>query len=134
MDSGQQKIVFFDGDCNLCNGSVDFLMRKDQKRKLKFASLQGETAKNFLSGEDIKNLGSVLFFSNGKLYKKSTAALKIGKELGGLYKFLSKIFSLVPNFIRDAVYSLIAKNRYKLFGKRDSCRTPSQEERDVFLP
>jgi predicted DCC family thiol-disulfide oxidoreductase YuxK len=124
------EIVFFDGVCNLCNAFVDFLMRK--KTSLKFASLQGKTAKELLPPDFTTAFPSVVYYSWGKLETESTAAIRILSKLGGPYKLL-KVFLIVPPFIRDSVYRFIANHRYAWFGKRETCRLPTPEERAQFL-
>lgn len=128
-----EKIVFFDGVCNLCNSSVDFIVRNDKNHSLKIASLQGETAKKLLSKDQIKNLDSLVFWSEGEVYERSTGALKIASFLKFPWNLLS-LFLVLPSFFRDFFYKLIAKNRYKLFGKKKSCRLPTPSEKAVFLP
>jgi len=128
-----EKIVFFDGVCNLCNSAVDIIVSNDTKGSLKIASLQGETAKRYLDPSAIKNLNSLIFYENGKLYEKSTGALKIARYMDFPWKILS-LFIIIPCFVRDPVYSLIAQNRYRLFGQKDSCRLPTNEEKQHFLP
>ncbi len=127
------KIIFFDGYCSLCNGLIDFLMKIDRHHTLKFASLQGETAKSFqINASDKEDPDTVIYLREGIRYEKSSAILKIFSDLGGLWK-CTKIFWLVPKFCRDHVYSFIAKNRYKLFGKKDTCRLQTKKEQERFL-
>lgn len=128
-----EKIVFFDGVCNLCNSAVDFIVRNDKNHILKIASLQGETAKKYLSQEQITNLDSLVYFSDGEVYERSTGALKISGFLGFPWS-LFKVFLILPSFLRDPVYNFIAKHRYKMFGKKESCRLPGPSEKEVFLP
>ena len=126
-----KPIIFFDGVCGLCNKFVDFLIVRDKKQTFLFAPLQGLTAKQSLP--TIADMESVLLLDpSGSLCDKSTAAIKILIRLGGIWK-LAGIFFVVPKFIRDPVYSVIAKNRYKIFGKKESCRLPTPEERSRFL-
>jgi predicted DCC family thiol-disulfide oxidoreductase YuxK len=96
--------------------------------------LQSDFAKVFLKkhGVDANDLDTVIFYSNNRIYTRSSAILEIAKHLGGIYKILP-VFSIVPPFLRDAVYKLIAKNRYKFFGKKESCRIPTAEERSYFI-
>ena len=124
-----KNIVFFDGVCNLCNFSVDLIIRLDKKKIFHFTSLQGNTAKQY----DFKNLYSVIYVNKkGHIYDRSDAIIHIGAELFWFGK-IAFIFKICPKFIRDFFYNLIAKNRYRLFGKRDTCRMSSSEERDRFL-
>lgn len=133
-DMKNKNIILFDGVCNLCNSSVDFIIRRDKKGVFKFASLQSELGQailqeNHLPADDFQ---SVLLVQNGKIYQKSTAALMIARQLSGLW-FLMYGFVIVPAFLRNWIYNLIAQNRYKLFGKKESCRMPTPEERGRFL-
>lgn len=132
MNNYGTRIVFFDGICNLCNLSVDFLIRKDTKNIFKFAPLQGETALNFLPKNIQEQLDSVVFYKDGRVYSHSDAAIQILIELGGLYS-LARIFLIFPRFFRNAIYSAIAKRRYKWFGKKETCRLPTVEEQARFL-
>lgn len=129
----EQYIVYFDGVCGLCNRFVDFLIRKDTKHRLLFAPLQGETAAKNLGVDPNQEFDSVIFSEGGKLRYKSSAALRIMSTMGGAWK-LMRIFLIIPGFIRNFVYDIIANNRYKLFGKKESCRIPTKEERQRFLP
>ena len=128
-----ERIVFFDGVCNLCNEAVDQIVRYTDSDDLKVAPLQGTTARRFLNSEQIKNLESIIYYDSGKLLDKSSAALEISKFMRFPWKILY-IFIIIPKFIRDPIYMLIAKNRYRLFGKKDSCRLPTASEKKHFLP
>ena len=127
-------IVFFDGVCNLCNASVAFIIKRDKKKMLRFASLQSDFARVQLPHElTTQNaISSIILLVEGKVYKKSTAALRITKYLRGLWP-VAYIFVIVPRFIRDGVYNFIAKNRYKWFGKRQECLIPSPDLADRFI-
>lgn len=133
LDLKNQNLVFFDGVCHLCNGFVDALITRDRQRKLRFAPLQGDTATLILSSEDRLKLDSVVYFTQGQVFYRSTAVLKILSELGGLYR-LSAVAFVIPSFLRDWAYNVIAKNRYSWFGERDFCRLPQADERDYLLP
>jgi predicted DCC family thiol-disulfide oxidoreductase YuxK len=128
-----KKIIYFDGVCNLCNGFVQFAINHDHKNVLLFASLQSKAgidmAKHFQLSKDIT---TVIFVNNGIVYKKSTAALHIAKYLDGAWP-LAFAFLIVPNFIRDVVYNIIAKNRYRWFGKKDECMVPTSALKNRFL-
>ena len=112
------NIVLFDGICNLCNASVRFISKHDKNSKIQFASLQSEMAKELLSkmAIDTKKIDSIIFISDEKIFFKSNAAIEIAKMLDGFPNYL-KYFQFIPRPIRDIVYDLIAKNRYRLFGK-----------------
>jgi predicted DCC family thiol-disulfide oxidoreductase YuxK len=125
-------IIFFDGVCNLCNGFVDFLIRRDTQKKLSFASLQGETARENLPSEKIKSLSSVILWDNGVIYEESAAVLRVFFYLGGCWK-LFLIFHVVPQALRDFVYRWVAKNRYHWFGQKETCRLPTDQEKSRFL-
>lgn len=128
-----QNIVFFDGVCGLCNFFVDFTIRKDKHNRLLFAPLQGETAAKELNIKSGQSFDTVIFSKNGKLFFKTGAALRILYTIGGLWK-IAIVLLIFPPFIRNFVYDLIASNRYKWFGKKESCRIPTKEERAKFLP
>lgn len=129
-----QPVILFDGVCNLCSGFVQFIIKRDKSGKFKFASLQSVYAKDKLKSTGINSdeLSTVVFISGNRIYTKSTAALKIAKELGGSWRLLYPLI-IIPKFLRDGVYNLIAKNRYKWFGKQESCMLPDPELRSRFL-
>jgi predicted DCC family thiol-disulfide oxidoreductase YuxK len=129
-----QKIIFFDGVCNLCQRSVQFILTHDPKAIFSFASLQGEGAKKILSTHqlDTEQINSLVLLENGKIYIRSTAALRIAKQLNGIWPILY-VFIIVPPFIRDAVYDWISRNRYRWFGKQENCWLPRPEWKKRFL-
>ena len=127
-----KAIVFFDGYCNLCNRSVDFLIRRDRKKRLFYAPLQGETARNHLDSELLRNTDTVVLWLDGAVYTRSDAALKVADLLGFPWSMLA-VFRIVPRALRDGVYAFIAARRLTWFGRRSSCRMPSPEERSRFL-
>lgn len=129
-----QTVVFFDGLCNFCNGAVQFIIKRDVKNIFKFASLQSNYAQNELNkfNIDLNAPNSFVLLLNGKVYQQSTAALMVTKQLSGLWPLLYALI-VVPRFIRDWVYSIFAKNRYKWFGKQESCWVPRPELKDKFL-
>ena len=120
--------------CNLCNSSVNFIIDRDKKNIFKFAALQSESGQKLLDkfGLNQNDFDSVVFVDENKFYSKSTAALKIVKEFPSLWKALY-IFIIIPVPIRNFFYDLIAKNRYRWFGKKDSCRMPSPELKNKFI-
>jgi len=130
----KQAVILFDGECNLCNGSVQFVIRNDKKKLFQFASLQSEGGKALLEkyGLNSNDLNSFILIQNDKAYFQSTAALNVASQLSGVVKLLAG-FKIVPPFIRDAVYKFIAKNRYKWFGQRDACMIPTPELKSRFL-
>lgn len=129
-----KSIIFFDGVCNLCNNSVQFIIKRDKHKRFLYASLQSDAARDILLQFKIKNSGfdSIILLENGKLYQKSTAILKIVKQLNGFWK-LNYVFILIPKFFRDFIYDIIAKNRYKWFGKREVCLLPTGDMKLRFL-
>ncbi len=127
-------IVFFDGVCGLCNRAVDFLLRIDRARRLRYAPLQGATAARLLPREAIAPdaPGSIVFRERGRLFTRSDAVLRIGVALGGLWSCVAILYA-IPRPIRDFVYRWVARNRYEWFGKQDACRLPTPEEKPFFL-
>ncbi|WP_375580530.1 thiol-disulfide oxidoreductase DCC family protein [Marivirga tractuosa] len=128
----EKPIIFFDGVCNLCNGAINFIIDRDKKGYFKFAPLQSEVAKKYIPQSVIEKTDSILYWDAGNLYSKSSAALRIAKKLDGFWKVFY-VFIIIPKFIRDFVYDFIARNRYKWFGKRDSCRMPTKDIKNRFL-
>lgn len=126
-------VVFFDGVCGLCNSSVDFVLRHDVQGRLKFAPLQGETAARLLPSADRENLGSLVLWDNGRMYRRSPAVVRILWRLGPFWRLMGGLIWLVPLPLRNAGYRLVAALRYRLFGKKETCRLPSPEERSRFL-
>ena len=127
-------IVFFDGVCNLCNWSVDFIIKRDIRRKFRYASLQSDFAIGILDekGADRTSMGTIMLLKNDQIYTRSNAVLEILRDLCWPWPILY-IFKVVPGFIRDAIYKFISSNRYRWFGKQDTCRVPSAGEKDLFM-
>ncbi|HLG04209.1 MAG TPA: DCC1-like thiol-disulfide oxidoreductase family protein [Bacteroidia bacterium] len=134
MKKENHAVIFFDGVCNFCNGCVNFIIRKDKKDYFRFAPLQSPMGQKVLRENDLESthLQSMILQENGKLYKKTTAALRIARKLGGFYSLLYP-FILIPPFIRDVVYHVIAKYRYRWWGKKDACMIPSPEIKNKFI-
>ena len=132
--ANDKKIVLFDGVCNLCNSSVQFIIKHDKKNQFLFGSLQGETGQQYLEKFHLplNAFNSFMLVENELLYTRSTAALRMLKHLGGGWQLLYALM-VVPRFIRDAVYNLIAKNRYKWFGKQEACWIPTPALKAKFL-
>lgn len=128
-----QPVIFFDGICNLCNASVQFVIEHDKKNKFMFTALQGDYAKETLPklNVDLQKLNTILLLEEGKLYTKSSAALRVAKRLIGLWPLLY-VFIIIPKFIRDWFYDIIAKNRYKWWGKQESCWVPTPALKSKF--
>lgn len=131
-----KSLILFDGVCNLCNNSIQFIIKKDKQNLFLFAPLQGETAQQILEYYKIntQEIDSIILYQPNKdLYFKSTAALKISSKLGFPVNFAA-IFIIIPAFVRDWVYDIIAKYRYKWFGKKDQCMIPTKELQERFMP
>lgn len=128
------QVVLFDGVCNLCNGYVNWLIDRDKQHLFKFASLQSDAGKKLVAelGLHGNYMDTIVLYKNGKGYTHSTAVLQIVSQLGGLYR-LTLLLYIFPAFIRNAVYNLVARNRYNWFGKRDTCRIPTPELKARFL-
>ena len=126
--------ILFDGVCNFCNGAVNFAIKRDKNKTLKFAPLQSEAGQRLLRQFNLSTtqFNSFVFIEKGIVYTQSTAALKIAKHLNGLWK-LGYIFIIVPSFIRNGFYKIVAKYRYKLFGQKDQCMVPTEEMKARFL-
>lgn len=130
---GEPPVIFFDGVCGLCSASVDFILKRDRQGLFRFAPLQGETAAAVLGELSPDSLTwSFYLWDETGLSDRSTAALRIGRKLGGIYH-LSALGWLVPRFMRDAIYGFVARNRYRWFGKKETCRIPKPAERARFL-
>jgi predicted DCC family thiol-disulfide oxidoreductase YuxK len=129
-----KKILLFDGVCNLCNSSVTYVIKRDKKDLFRFAALQETAGQQLIEKYQIDTLktDSIILIENGKAYTKSTAALRVARHLGGAYPLLYG-FMIVPNFIRNWVYDFVARNRYKWYGKKDSCMIPTPELKSKFL-
>jgi len=129
-----QRIILFDGICNLCNGSVIFILKREQNPIFKFASIQSEVGKELLNwcGLPSDYSQAVILIDHRKIYLGSTAALKIGQMLKFPWSFLAYAGFIIPKFIRDWVYNQIAIHRYQWFGKRDMCIIPTENLKSRF--
>jgi predicted DCC family thiol-disulfide oxidoreductase YuxK len=129
-----KSLILFDGVCNLCNSSVQFILLRDKKDRFRFASLQSDYGQSILKQYNLptEQFDSLALVENGKLYKKSSGALRIARRLNSLWPMLYA-FIIVPPFIRNFVYDFIAKNRYRWFGKKEECMLPRPEWRQKFL-
>lgn len=129
-----EKIILFDGVCNLCNSTVQKVIENDTENQFKFASLQSDLGQNFLEKNQLpkEEFKSLILIDGEKFFTKSDAALRIGRELKGIYK-LSGLLFVFPKFIRNAVYDWISRNRYKWFGKKESCWLPTPDLKQKFL-
>lgn len=128
-----RKIVLFDGECNFCNQSVQFIIKRDPNARVGFASLQSDIGSKLLNKYNVQiDIDAIVLIDNNRAYVKSSAALRICKNLRGLWK-LFYICLIIPKPIRDYVYHIIANNRYKWFGVANSCALPTPEESKRFL-
>lgn len=129
-----KPVVLFDGVCNLCNGSVLFIIKRDPQSKLKFSSLQSDYGAEQMKRFNLppSALNSVLLIKNDQLFQKSNAALEIARMLDGIWPGMYA-FKIVPLFIRDFIYDWIAKNRYRWFGKKEECMIPTPEMKARFV-
>jgi predicted DCC family thiol-disulfide oxidoreductase YuxK len=130
----EHPILFFDGLCGLCNTSVDFVMKRDTRDVFRYAPLQGETAAQHLAAPDRENLDSVVLKTSSGLHRKSSAVVRILWKLPGIWPLLGTLLWLVPLPLRDLGYRVVAKNRYRVFGKKETCRLPTPEEIGRLLP
>ncbi len=127
-------IILFDGVCNFCNGSVNFIITRDAKNYFKFAPLQSDVAHSLLEKHKIDKAAtdSVILIENEKAYTHSTAALRVARKLDGAWSWFY-VLIVVPRFIRDFFYKLFALNRYRLFGKTEACMIPTPEIKEKFI-
>lgn len=133
IDKNNEDIIFFDGLCILCNRTVSLLIKIDTKRIFKYSSLQGEKIKS-LGADGRFNFGdSIIFWSHDRVFVKAEAVINILLKLGGVYKLIGLFLKIIPIFILDYVYDLVAKNRYRIFGKNEVCMIPSDKEKDLFI-
>ena len=134
--AGINNVIFFDGLCNLCNWSVDFVIRRDKNSIFRYTSLQSEFARAFLDDKEIPesgNLSTIYLFSDGQLLSKSSAIFMILKRLPSPWKYFGMAGAYIPWFISDFFYNFISRNRYKWLGKRSDCRVPTEKEKSMFI-
>lgn len=128
-----QPVILFDGVCNFCDASVQFILDRDAKEMFRFASLQSDAGQELLQKYKVSDdVDSMILIEDGKVYYKSSAALRIARHLRGAWKLLY-VFMIVPSPLRNIVYDVIAKNRFKWFGQKDSCMLPPPNVRKRFL-
>ena len=125
----KKRIILFDGICMFCNSSVNTLMKLDAQKIFLYTPLQGKYVQSLHLNPDID---SIIYYEDGNLFYKSTAILKILRSLGGIW-IITNIFYIIPSVTRDFIYDLIAKYRYTIFGKMESCRIPKRGEEELFL-
>ncbi len=130
----EHPVVLFDGVCNLCDQAVQFIIRHDATGQLRYASLQSAYAAERLKTTDLPPafLDSFVLLENGRWYTRSTAALRVSRYFGGLWRLLY-VFIVVPRPIRDAVYNFVGRNRYSWFGEKEACMIPTPELKALFL-
>ena len=134
QDATKRPILFYDGVCGLCNRAVDFVLVRAASDLFLFAPLQGETARERLSAEDTKTIDSIVLLEGRLSYRRSAAVVRVLWRLGGVWKLLAGLLWLIPSPLRDVGYKLVARTRYRLFGKKETCRLPTADERSRFLP
>lgn len=130
-----KKIILFDGVCNLCNSSIQFVIKRDKDDLFRYAALQSELGQKMLSERNIntENIDSIILIEPGiAYYTKSDAALQVGRNLKG-YRTICGVLNLIPSGLRNIVYDIIARNRYKWYGKKDQCMIPTPELKAKFL-
>ncbi|PXY43523.1 thiol-disulfide oxidoreductase DCC family protein [Flavobacterium hydrophilum] len=130
-----KKIILFDGVCNLCDSSLQFIIKHDKKDMFRFVALQSELGIGICNyiGVDRTKIDSIILYNPGvAYYYKSSAVIEIAEELGGVYSLIS-IFKILPEKLRNYIYDYIAKNRYKWYGKKESCMIPTPELKAKFL-
>lgn len=130
-----KKIILFDGVCNLCNSSIQFVIKRDTDDMFRYAALQSEIGQKLISERNIdtENIDSIILIEPGvAYYTKSDAALQVGKSLKG-YRTISSVFNLIPSGLRNIIYDFVARNRYRWYGKKDQCMIPTPELTGKFL-
>ncbi len=134
MPSENNNIILFDGVCNFCNAVTNFIIRQDKKKIFRFAAFQSTVGQKILKqlNFSLDSFETFLFIANGKIYKKSNAALRLYNKLSWYWKW-TQLFWIFPRFFRDWIYDIIARNRYKWFGKREECMVPTAELKERFL-
>ena len=130
----KKQIILFDGVCNLCNSSVQFVIQRDPSGKFNYAALQSAAGQQLLKENHlpVNELYSIILIKDGKTYQRSRAALEVARELNGLWPLLYA-FVIIPSFIRNGIYNWISGNRYRWFGRRDECMIPTPELKSRFL-
>jgi predicted DCC family thiol-disulfide oxidoreductase YuxK len=130
----KSDVILFDGICNFCNSTINFIIKRDKKKLIRFAPLQSDAGQQLLTAFNLSTteFHSFIYIENGKVFTESTAALRVCKKLTALWPLLYG-FIIVPKFIRNGIYKWISKNRYKWFGQKNQCMIPSPEIRNRFL-
>ena len=130
----KKQIILFDGVCNLCNSSVQFVIQRDPSGKFNYAALQSEAGRQLLKENDlpVNELYSIILIKDGEVYQRSRAALEVARGLTGLWPLLY-VLIIIPPFVRNGIYNWISRNRYRWFGKKDECMIPTSELKSRFL-
>jgi predicted DCC family thiol-disulfide oxidoreductase YuxK len=132
-NTADSPLILFDGVCNLCNGAVQFVIKRDKSEKFRFAALQSALGQNYLHQLGVKqDTSTIILVKNNKVFDRSSAALEIARDLSGLWPVLFA-FKIIPRFLRDGVYNFIARRRYRWFGRKDECMIPTPELKARFL-
>ncbi|PQJ32593.1 thiol-disulfide oxidoreductase [Nonlabens arenilitoris] len=134
MKNKQNDVILFDGVCNLCNDAVTFIIKRDSKNHFRFAALESDIGLLYLKKHQInpKEIDSIVLIRGERAYVKASAALRIAQKMDGFWPLLSALI-IIPRLISNAIYEYIARNRYKWFGKQESCMIPTKDLRDKFL-
>lgn len=132
LETFDRPILFYDGRCNLCNGAVQFVLRHEKNAEILFASLQSELGNAVISKHNLQNIDSIVLYDNKQVFIKSQAALAVARRLKTPYSFAAK-FNFISPKIRDAIYDLVARSRYKLFGKTNTCQMPDETTKERFI-
>ena len=129
-------LLLYDGVCALCNGAVTFVLKRDRFGAVRFAALQGETAAGLLKDRpELAGIDSMIWIeSSGRAFTRSAAALAIARHVGGGWATIASIVGVIPTVLRDALYDVVARTRYRIFGRYDACPVPPPEQRSRFLP
>jgi len=130
----KSPVLLFDGVCNLCNASVQWILKRDRKGVFKFAALQSDTGQELLRqfGFSEKNFDTVVLVTDGRIFTRADAALEIVQRIGGLWSLLA-VFKIIPRPIRNTIYDWVARNRYRWFGKTEECMLPRPEWKERFV-
>jgi predicted DCC family thiol-disulfide oxidoreductase YuxK len=130
-----ENIILFDGVCNLCDGAINFIIKQDNKRLFRYASLQSDIGMEISKKYNLplKDYKSFVYIKKGRSYLKSDAALEISKDIGFPWNGLYIMKFIIPSFIRNSIYIYISENRYSFFGKKDHCTIPSKEIKNLFI-
>lgn len=134
MTKTPENLILFDGVCNLCSALVQFIIRHDREAKFRFAAIQSEIGREIFQsrGLDTADLQTFVFIADGKMFLRSDAAIEVVARFGGAWRIF-RVFQFVPRIVRDSIYSTIARNRYRWFGRKEVCMVPTPENKERFL-